>query len=249
MTNLLFGIIGLLVGGLINVLADDLPERERPQAPHCPRCGHTHGVGSWLAVGQWLWGGRACASCGLATRPRNLAVELGTAVLFAALPSLVEGWVPLAIIAFYEAVLVLVIVIDMEHRLILHIVTFPTTLLAIGLSEFLVGNGWRSAAVGAVTGFLIFYIFYWIGQIVFGPGALGFGDVTLSMTMGAMLGFKLIIFALVLGILIGGIISTLLILLRFASRHSYIPYGPFLALAGMVMLVWGEWFWVWYTVG
>ena len=249
MTNLLFAFIGLLTGGLINLLADDLPDRIRPQAPHCPRCGHAHPASQWLAVGQWLWGGRACAQCGLPTRTRNLAVELGTAALFALLPSVVDpalGWATLAIVAFYQAVFILVIVIDVEHRLILHVVTFPTTLLAIGLSEFLANHGWRSAAVGAVTGFLIFYVFFLIGQMAFGPGALGFGDVTLSMTMGAMLGFKLIVLALVMGILIGGVLSVLLIASGRVSRHSYVPYGPFLAIAGMIMVVWGEQIFHWY---
>jgi prepilin signal peptidase PulO-like enzyme (type II secretory pathway) len=249
MLNILFALIGLLTGALINVLADDLPDRARPRPPHCPQCDHPLPLSHWLAVGQWLWGGRACPHCGLATRSRNVAVELGTAALFALLPSVVApelGWVTLAIVAFYQAVFILVIVIDVEHRLILHIVTFPTTLLAIGLSEFLANNGWRSAAVGAVAGFVVFYIFFLIGQMAFGPGALGFGDVTLSMTMGAMLGFKLILLALVLGILIGGVLSVLLIVSGRVSRHSYVPYGPFLALAGMVMVVWGEQIFQWY---
>lgn len=249
MLNVLFAFIGWLVGGVINVLGDDLPDRVRPQAPHCPRCGTPRPVVSWLAVGHWLWGGRACANCQLPIPRRHLAVEMGTAVLFAALPSLItSGWPQLLITAFYLAVLILIIVIDMEHKLILHVVTFPTTLLAIGLSEWMVGqNNWKLAAVGAVTGFLIFYIFFWLGQFIFGPGALGFGDVTLSMTMGAMLGFELIPFTLMLGILIGGVLTTLLLLTRRLNRSNYIPYGPFLAVAGMIMLLWGPQLYQWYV--
>ncbi|MFZ0546689.1 MAG: prepilin peptidase, partial [Candidatus Promineifilaceae bacterium] len=124
--NILFALIGLLVGGLLNVLADDLPARIRPKRPHCPRCGHIYGPAQWLAVGRLIQGGK-CSDCELPTRRRALLVEIGTALIFAALPSLIKSRVDLTIYAIYAAVLILIIVTDVEHRLILHVVTFPTT--------------------------------------------------------------------------------------------------------------------------
>jgi leader peptidase (prepilin peptidase)/N-methyltransferase len=103
------------------------------------------------------------------------------------------------------------------------------------------------AVLGAGVGFGVFFALYWLGRRLFGPGALGFGDVMLSAMMGAMLGFPYIVFALVIGILLGGAISLLLILVRRLSMQSYVAYGPFLAMAGIITVVWGEQILAWYV--
>jgi len=167
-------------------------------------------------------------------------VEIATALLFATLPWLISPTVDLVIYSFYIAVLILVIVIDLEHRLILHIVTFPITAIALVASIFLTDNNILLALAGAVGGFIFFYLAYLLGRRLFGPGALGFGDVTLSMTMGAMLGLHRIFFALILGILLAGVFGLLVVITRRGSRRTYFPYGPFLAMGGIVMIIWGD---------
>jgi leader peptidase (prepilin peptidase)/N-methyltransferase len=242
-TSLLFFVVGLLVGGLINVLADDLPARVRPGRPHCPQCGHVHSPAGWLAIGRRLRG--ACPECGLATRRRALLVELGTAATFALLPWFIEPKINLVIYTFYVAVLILVIVIDVEHRLILHIVTIPTTLIALIASVPLSGNSILLALVGGAMGFILFYLAYLLGKRLFGPGALGFGDVMLAMMLGAMLGLQ-IIFVLVLAILLGGLYGVASLLSGRIGRGGHFAYGPFLAIAGMAMIIWGPQFLDWY---
>lgn len=179
-------------------------------------------------------------------RGRTLLVELITPLLFALLPLLVSDTADLVFGALYIAILILVIVIDIEHRLILHVVTIPSTVLAIVGSYFISSNAPLYAVAGAAFGFVVFFAFYWLGQRLFGPGALGFGDVTLAMTMGAMVGFPYIVFALVIGILLGGLITFLLILSGRLSLRSSVAYGPFLALAGIITVVWGEQILRWY---
>ena len=244
-TSLLFGVFGLLIGGLINVLADDLPARIRPQRPHCPRCGHIHSPSSWLALGQRLSGGM-CPECGLATRRRSLSVEIGTALIFALLPFFIEPAVDLIIYSIYVAILILIIVIDLEHRLILHVVTFPATAFALLASLPLSDQTILLALTGSVAGFVFFFIAYFLGNRIFGAGALGFGDVTLSMTMGAMLGLQRIFFALVLGILLAGLWGLIAIISGRLKRRSYFPYGPFLAGAGIITIIWGGIFVDWF---
>ncbi|MCZ7669288.1 MAG: A24 family peptidase [Chloroflexi bacterium] len=100
-------------------------------------------------------------------------------------------------------------------------------------------NIW-SALVGAVLGFLIFLGIYGLAKVTFGPGAIGQGDVKLAMMMGAMLGVPDIVAAIVLGIVLGGLISALLLLSRLVKRGTYLPYGQYLALAAMIMLMWGS---------
>lgn len=239
MLNLLFGLIGLLVGGLLNVLADDWPRRERPSAPHCsnPDCDYVYKPGRWLAVFRLA---RPCPQCGQPARQRPLLVELGTALLFAALPTLLSDTPTLLIYAFYIALLILIIVIDLENRLILDITTLPGTALALLFSFALPNINLISAALGAVVGFLLFLLIYWVAKMTFGPGAIGQGDVKLAMLMGAMLGVPDILVALTLGIFIGGLISGLLLATRLVKRNSYLPYGQYLALAAIIMLLWGE---------
>lgn len=243
--NLIFALIGLLVGGLLNVLADDLPARIRPKRPHCPKCDHVYGPTKWLAVGRLLQGGK-CPDCGLPTRRRAIWLEIGTALTFAALPSFIEPGLDLVIYTFYAAVLLLVIVIDIEHRLILHIVTFPTTVIALLASLVLSDNSIVSAVLGAAISYGFFYLAYVLGRRFFGAGAFGFGDVTLAMTMGAMFGIHRVIFALVLGVLLGGVWSVVGLATGRMSRFSYFAYGPFLAIGGLVTLIWGNAFLEWY---
>lgn len=243
--NLFFALIGLLVGGMINVLADDLPARLSPARPHCPQCGHVYGPSGWLALARRLRGGR-CPQCGLETRRRALLVEIVTPLTFALLPSLINEPVDLLFGSLYIAILILVIVVDLEHRLILHVVTVPGTVLALVGSAFVSSNAPLLALLGAIFGFFTFLGLYWLGRRLFGPGALGFGDVMLSTMMGAMVGFPYIVFALVIGVLLGGMISFGLIASRRLSMRSYVAYGPFLAMAGIITVVWGDQLLSWY---
>ncbi|HSM55506.1 MAG TPA: A24 family peptidase [Candidatus Sulfomarinibacteraceae bacterium] len=246
MLSVLFATIGFLAAIIINVLADDLPARERPARPRCVHCGRAYRLAEWSALARRLVGGGRCAQCDLATRPRALLVEIVTPLMFAALPLLIGRPADLIFAALYVAILILIIVIDIEHRLILHVVTLPSTLLALVGSFFISSNAPLYAVAGAAFGFAAFFFLYWLGRRLFGPGALGFGDVTLSMTMGAMLGFPYIVFALVIGVLLGGLISLALIVTGRLTLRSSVAYGPFLAMAGIITVLWGEQILKWY---
>lgn len=239
-----FLLVGLLVGGLINVLADDLPARERPRIPHCPRCGFVYGPSRWLALSRRLLGGK-CPECELQTRNRAIVVEIGTGLLFAVLPLFIDPIADILIYSAYVGVLILVIVIDLEHRLILHAVTLPATVFALIASVPLSDNNPLLAATGALAGFLFFLILFFLGQRLFGPGALGFGDVTLSLTLGAMLGLQRVFFALILGIFLAGLWAILTLISGRMKLRGYFAYGPFLAIGGIVMIIWGNEIYKW----
>jgi leader peptidase (prepilin peptidase)/N-methyltransferase len=170
--------------------------------------------------------------------------------LFALLPTQIPEPTDLGVDSIYIGILILVIVIDLEHRLILNVVTFPATALALGGSVIVTQreNTLPLALVGAITGFVLFYMVYQGGQLLFGPGALGYGDVKLAMAMGAMLGFHRILFALMLAIVLGGLISAAILFVnRRVNRRTYLPYGQYLAIAGILMLIWGVRVFEWYT--
>ncbi|MCA9874372.1 MAG: prepilin peptidase [Anaerolineales bacterium] len=242
MLNLLFALIGLLTGGVVNALADDLPQRKRPSRPHCPDadCLYVYGPVGWLAVGRLLAYNGRCTHCGRPVRRRGWLVEIGTALLFACLPWLLDDPLTLVVYAFYIGLLILIIVIDLENRLILDVVTLPGTAVALLCSLFLPGINLISALLGAVLGLVLFLGIYWLAKVTFGPGAIGQGDVKLALLMGAMLGVPNILIALMLGIVLGGVISAFLLATRLVKRNTYLPYGQYLAVAAILMLLWGK---------
>lgn len=240
MVYLIFALVGLLVGSLINALADDWPRRESLSRPHChnPECDHAYGFSRWLGISRRVLNGQ-CPECGVATRKRVVLVEVATAVIFAAMPYFFTDPIELGIYTFYMALLILIIVIDLENRLILDITTYPGTVFALLASFVLPNMNFRSALVGALLGLILFLGIYWLAKLTFGPGAIGQGDVKLAMMMGAMLGVPTIITTIVIAIIMGGIISGILLATRLVSRNTYLPYGQYLAISTMIMLVWG----------
>jgi len=218
MLNLIFFVIGLLAAVLINTLADYLPSSHTPLRPQW----HT-----------WGW----------SQRKRPLLVFIFTPLVLGSLPFFLENVVDTAVNSFHISVLILIIVTDLEHKLIFDVVTIPAAVIAL-LTSLVVSpaeNNIRLAVVGAIAGYAIFYLLYWVAQLIYGPGrgALGAGDVKLAMLMGAMLGFHRIFFALILGIFLGGIFSLLLLLSRRVNRETALPYGQYLALGAIIMLIWG----------
>jgi leader peptidase (prepilin peptidase)/N-methyltransferase len=209
-------LIGLLIGGLINLLADAWPDR-KPLAP----------IGSLF---RWPMS------------RRYLIVEVGTAIVFAVIylqPKFIDP-ILLVLACFHAAVLVLVTVIDLEHRLILNKVMYPAMAIAAATSFVWFGPiGWPYVFIGAAIGFGFFWLTAFLGRLMLGRNALGQGDVKLAAYVGLITGFPGIITALVITILAGGILSILLLLLRVVNLRSGIPYGPFLVIGGLMTMLWG----------
>jgi leader peptidase (prepilin peptidase)/N-methyltransferase len=148
--------------------------------------------------------------------------------------------------ALYSAIFALILVTDIERRLILNAVTYPAMALGFVASFFVPGVTWWSALIGGAIGLTFFFLAAVIGNTVFGSGALGGGDVKLAFFIGLVTGYPLVIEAIVLTILIGGAVSLVLLITRVRSLTDYVPYGPFLIAGAMITLLWGygvaEWF-------
>lgn len=143
----------------------------------------------------------------------------------------------------------LIVVIDLEHRLILQ----PISLLgaALGLAFGVRAHGWIDTLIGAAAGFGIMLLFFYLGELFvrflskrrgeeIQEVALGFGDVNLSGVMGTLLGWPGVIAGLVLTILLGGLISGLYMLVQLVRKkyHAYqaLPYGPFIVISTLLLL-------------
>jgi leader peptidase (prepilin peptidase)/N-methyltransferase len=186
-----------------------------------------------------------CPACDSPRRWRPPLVEAGTALAFGLVWNRYGRLsAPLVITSLFLAIFILILVTDMEHRLIPHVVTFPGIAFALVSSLFTITP--RLALLGAAVGFVVFYLLYLLGRLIYGPGALGFGDVTLSTLIGAAVGFPMVIVALLTGILAGGVITLALLLTGRRRLRSKVPYGPFLLIGGTITLLWGEHIFAWY---
>jgi len=152
----------------------------------------------------------------------------------------------LILITVYTCTLLLVFVIDLEHRLILRVVIFPAIGIAILGSFFYPGMGVRRALVGGALAFAFFYLVAIMGELVFKRTAMGRGDANLAAFIGLITGFPEVIFALLIAVCLGGLVSLVLVLSRTKRLRSYIPYGVFLVVGGLAILVFGQEIIGWY---
>jgi len=232
-------ILGVLVGAVVNRLGTDLPARHPPQRPRCPYCGLPRPWYHWVALPSYVIGRGRCTNCSAPIPLRYPLVELALGFLFGFLYLRYGPTVRFGFFAAYTAIFALVTVTDLERRLILNVVTLPAMALALVGSFFTGHLNWWSALLGGAIAYIFFLVAALVGNALLGPGALGGGDVKLAAFVGLVTGFPLVIEALVLTVLSGGLISALLLITRLRSLRSPIPYGPFLVVGGWVTMLWG----------
>jgi leader peptidase (prepilin peptidase)/N-methyltransferase len=197
-----------------------------------------------------------CQHCGASISWRHPLVELGTATLFAFLWYRYSTSPFLLPYSVYSAIFVLVLVIDLEHRLILNVVMYPAWILAL-LGSFLHPTPlfYRLALLGGVVGFGILYLVYLSGLLFvkaisrirgkdLNAVAFGFGDVRLGGFIGLILGFPDVFRAIFFAVVLGGLVGLLYwfvraVILRRYSLFTAIPYGPFLVIGAMAVLFFG----------
>ena len=248
------GILGWSFGVSINWLADSLPFYRKPAVPRCPACTAPFSPLAWFAVPAVIARVWRCEYCGTRRQTRNLLVELlasvGSIGIYFWSSSSVNFWPALLV----SVVFLLIIVIDMEHKLILHVVTFPAAIVFIVLGNLNPEMSLGRTLLGGAVGFGLFFLLYLLGgifarSIARGQGnaddevALGFGDVTLATIIGLAVGFPGVIEALLRGILAAGLFSiAYLFYMKMRRRYSAftpIPYGPFLILGAWWVYFWG----------
>jgi len=240
---------GLLAGWLINYLADVLPRTRRFSQPACNYCQTPLSLGKFLSFG-------VCPSCGKPRHIRAWVVEIMAIVVSFVLwfnPHVRLGYGVGFLLLIYFAV---VFVIDMEHRLIMHPVSIVGAFIGLGVGIYL--HGTLSTILGGLGGFGIMLVFYLLG-IVFSryrarrmsaagqepddEEALGAGDVILAGVLGLILGWPMIWFGLLVGILLGGFITIpMLLAMLIARRYKedawmvFIPYGPFFLISATLIV-------------
>lgn len=243
----LYALLGLLSGAFLNLAADHLPHRHSILDPaRCPYCEGTWGLIDTVSLFSFLLLRGRCPHCGAPHPWRRPVLELVTMFTFAFLWQRHGPSLKLVLMTLYSCILFLIFVIDLEQRLILRVVIFPAIAIAILGSFVYPGLGVRRALLGGAFAFVFFYLVVIIGRLVFKRGVMGGGDVNLAAFIGLITGFPDVIGALIITISLGGLVSLILVLSRILRLKSYIPYGVFLVVGGLAVLVFGQEIIAWY---
>lgn len=257
-------LVGLCVGSFLNVVIFRVPKMmeiewqqqaaelrgetlaEQPvfnlmtPRSHCPGCGHAIGVLENVPLLSWLVLRGRCSSCGMRIPARYPLVEAFTGVL-----SLVAIWKfgPTAagagamLLGFF---LVALAFIDLDTQLL----PDDMTLLLLWLGLFL--NLWgvfaplQSAVIGAIAGYLALWSVYWLFRLATGREGMGYGDFKLLAALGAWFGWQALPAIILLSSVVGACVGIALMVLRRHGREVPIPFGPYLAGAGLLSLYFGE---------
>ena len=243
----LTGLFGLIFGSFFNVVAHRLPQGISLATPgsRCPGCGTPIRAYDNVPVLSWLWLRGRCRACGESISLRYPLVELLTAALAVCVVLVKHSAHDVALGLALVAILVPIALIDLEHRVIPNKITLPAALaaIAIGLLTRPSGVPQQLIAGAAAGGFLfVFALAY--------PRGMGMGDVKLAAVLGLFLtgAVAVALFAAVLAALIVGVGVMASVGVK-AGRKTAVPFGPFLALGGVVGLLAGTPVIHWYLHG
>ncbi|MBL0636719.1 prepilin peptidase [Aeromonas dhakensis] len=212
----------------------------------CPHCGHAITAMENIPLLSWLWLKGRCRECQAPISARYPLVELLTALLsLVVAATFPPGWGLLAALLL-TWVLVALTFIDLDKMLLPDQLTLP--LLWGGLLFNLAGGfvPLADAVIGAMAGYLVLWSLYWAFKLLTGKEGMGYGDFKLLAALGAWLGWQALPIVLLLSSLVGAIIGISLILLRNHHQGKPIPFGPYLAIAGWIALLWGDTITRWY---
>lgn len=257
-------VLGLIVGSFLNVLAWRLPrmlERDwRAQAheilglpaepvtapynlllphSHCPHCAQP--VRPWhnVPLFGYLWLGGRCAHCKTRISVRYPLVELACGLLSAFVAwHFGFGWTAGLLLLLSWGLLGMSL-IDAEHQLLPDVLVLPLLWLGLIVNSFGLLASLEDALWGAVVGYLLLWSVFWLFKLLTGKDGMGHGDFKLLAMLGAWGGWQVLPLTLLLASLAGALIGSLLLRLRQAKGSTPIPFGPFLAIAGWIALLWG----------
>ena len=231
-------IVGLIVGSFLNVVAWRLPRGESLSRPRsrCPECGRQIAAYDNIPVLSWLLLRGRCRHCRARISPRYPLVELTTGVLYALVVIAKDDAVDIALGLLLVTALIPITIIDLELRLIPNRITLPAAVAAIVAGVvFDIGFVPEQLLAGAAAGgfFLLAALAY--------PRGMGMGDVKLAGMLGLYLG-RAVAPAILVGLVAGVVVGAAIIARKGAreGRKTAVPFGPFLALGGLLGLFFGD---------
>lgn len=264
MLPLVAGLLGLIVGSFLNVVIHRLPlimQREwnaqcaelRGEAPpvaeplglaaprsRCPHCGHAIGALENIPLLSYLVLRGKCRGCGAAIGIRYPVVEVATGLLFAFAAFRFGPGVMAAGAMLFLAAAIALTFIDFDTQFLPDDITLPLLWSGLLLNVFGTFTDLTSAVVGAAAGYLSLWSVYWLFKLATGKEGMGHGDFKLLAAIGAWLGWQVLPLTILLSSFVGAVVGVVLIVLARHGRNVPIPFGPYLAAAGVIALFWGR---------
>ncbi|NIP73413.1 MAG: prepilin peptidase [Gammaproteobacteria bacterium] len=259
-------VFGLLVGSFLNVVIHRLPlmlerqwhaqcrelleqntaaEADEPfnlvvPRSRCPQCGHKISALENVPILSYLFLRGRCAGCGAPISPRYPIVELVTGLL-SGIVAWHLGFSPETAAALVLTwTLIALSVIDLDHQILPDAITLPVLWLGLALSLGAVFADPRDSIIGALSGYLALWAVFWVFKWATGKEGMGYGDFKLLGMLGAWMGWQLLPLVVILSSLVGAVTGIGLIALQGRDHRVPIPFGPFLAAAGWIALLWGS---------
>jgi leader peptidase (prepilin peptidase)/N-methyltransferase len=265
-------LLGAVIGSFLNVVILRIPpmlehdwrcqcrellelekqEDERPPGivmsrSHCPKCGH--GIKSWenIPIISYLFLRGKCSACKTGISFRYPLVELLTGILFAVTiwhfgPNL-QGLTAL----FLTAMLVAMAGIDIDTQLLPDNMTIPLMWAGVLASFWSIHTDLASGVIGAMAGYLILWSIYHLFRLLTGKEGMGYGDFKLLAALGAWMGWQMLPLIILLSSVVGAVVGLVLMGTGRMKRDKPMPFGPFIAAAGWIALIWGEKIMMYYT--
>ncbi len=258
-------VFGLIIGSFLNVVIFRLPPLlehdwrcqcqellqlkpdgdERPPGivyarSKCPDCGHPIRAFENIPVLSYLVLRGKCAACKVRISPRYPLAELATAILFALTiwpfgPNL-QGLTALFLTAFLLALAG----IDAEHQLLPDNLTLPLLWAGILVNFWSVHTDLASSVMGTIAGYLALWSIYHLFRLLTGKEGMGYGDFKLLAALGAWMGWQMLPLIILLSSVVGAVYGLILMGTGKMQRDKPMPFGPFIAAAGWIALIWGE---------
>ena len=257
-------VIGLLVGSFLNVVVWRLPkmlEREwrlqahdvldlPPEAPaptynlilphsECPDCGHRIRAWENIPLLSYLFLRGRCSNCATPISKRYPLTELACGVLSAFVAwHFGFGWQACMVLILSWGLLAMSL-IDAEHQLLPDVLVLPLIWLGLIVNSFGLFVSLHDAFWGAVAGYMALWTVFWLFKLITGKDGIGYGDFKLLAMLGAWGGWQILPLTILLSSLLGAIIGVVVLRLRDAKTSTPLPFGPYLAIAGWIALLWG----------
>ena len=241
------GIVGLMVGSFSNVCVHRIPLHISVVSPRsrCPSCGRSIAWYDNIPLVSWALLRGKCRHCHSPISVRYPILELlmglswaGLAWHFGFSPQLLQALVLVSL-------LWILTLIDLETGLLPNLLTFPG--IAIGLAfSFWLGY-WQDAVIGVVAGYGVFWLVARLFLMVTGREGMGYGDFKLLAMLGAFMGWQALPFIIFASSLVGAVVGIIFLYVSRKGMRTEIPFGPYLAVAGMAWFLWGESILQWYA--
>lgn len=262
----LSAVSGLIIGSFLNVVIHRLPgmmelawrqdchefldlkNGVKPDTKHynlsspgsnCPQCGHRITVLENIPVLSFLLLRGRCAGCGNRISLRYPLIEILTAVLTVVVAVNFGVGAQMLFACLFTWALISLTFIDVDHQLLPDNITLPFLWLGLLCNYFGLFTDLYSSLMGAVLGYGILWIIYQSFKLITGKEGMGLGDLKLLAMLGAWTGWQALATIILIASLLGSVVGLYLIIFRHRQRSMPIPFGPYLALAGWLCLVWG----------